>query len=159
MTNKPEHHYLRQKCFFPKLSCTSGCAVLVIALLMTGCVSTPPLPTPTESSNPAVLSLLDRARNDMASSHYTSAEANLERALRIEPGNALLWYELAQAAMQQDNLVQAENFALRAHSFSGSNHHLQRKIWYLIGESRNKRSDYEGADEAFRRAETYGHSQ
>ncbi len=129
--------------------------LLLMALLLGGCVSTPPQTQPSAPVNPAVLSLLEGARNDAASSHYTSAEAKLERALRIEPGNALLWYQLADLALLQGNLAQAENFALRAHSFSGNDRQLREKIWYLIGETRNRRSDYEGADEAFRRAQSY----
>ena len=130
-------------------------SLLFMALLLGGCVSAPPQTQPTAPTNPAVLSLLEGARNDAASSHFTSAEAKLERALRIEPGNALLWYQLADVALQQGNLAQAENFALRAHSFSGNDRQLRERIWYLIGETRNRRSDYEGADEAFRRAQSY----
>jgi tetratricopeptide (TPR) repeat protein len=154
MTNKVEDQSQKRK-LPPSILAGPFRDLLLMALLLGGCASVPPQTEPTQPVNPAVLSLLEGARNDIAGSHYSSAEAKLERALRIEPGNAMLWYELADVALQQGNLAQAENFALRAHSFSGNNRQLQQRIWYLIGESRNRRSDYEGADAAFLRAQSY----
>ncbi len=128
---------------------------LVLPLLLTGCVSVPPMPADTPAShNPAVLSLLDRAQKDLMSGRYVSAEANLERALRIEPGNAHLWHELALAAQLQDKFDQAESFALRANSYSRDNRQ-RTAIWQLIAESRAARGDHQGADEALQRADQY----
>lgn len=91
---------------------------------------------PVASSNQAVMSLLERARVHAASGRYSNAEVSLERALRIEPGNAHLWYELAQLAMQQGNFQQAESFALRANSFAAHNPRLKQRIQQLISEAK-----------------------
>ena len=42
---------------------------------------------------------------------FDQAAAKLERALRVEPGNARLWHELARVHLDQGNADQAIQFA------------------------------------------------
>lgn len=133
----------------------TGSCLLAVALLATGCASVAPSIYRPESNNQAVMSLLENARNDAASGYYSRAEASLERALRIEPGNAYLWFELGQAALLQGDLREAENFALRADSLAGHNPSLKEDIWRLVAQSRAERGDDDGAQEAVHRANSY----
>ena len=131
------------------------CTLLGILALASGCVSTPTSAPSAISANPAVLSLVERARGNAYSGHYLEAQANLERALRIEPTNAGLWYQLAQTLMQQGEFNRAENLALRANSFAGGDRSLQHAIWQLIGDARQSRGDFSGASQAYDKAAGY----
>ncbi|HHX81911.1 MAG TPA: tetratricopeptide repeat protein [Pseudomonadaceae bacterium] len=54
------------------------------------------------------------------------AAALSERALRIAPREALLWYRLAEIRYRQQRYDEALGFAQRAQSLAGSNSGLQR---------------------------------
>ncbi|MEJ2154345.1 MAG: tetratricopeptide repeat protein [Desulfobacteraceae bacterium] len=47
------------------------------------------------------------------------ARANLERAVRIEPRNPLLWQELARVQLEQGQYRQAENMAAKSNTLAG----------------------------------------
>ena len=74
--------------------------------------------TGTASAPSAVL--LQQARSQMAAAEYPEAAASLERAIRIEPGNAWLWFELARVHFASGNLQQSQAHANRALSLAGS---------------------------------------
>lgn len=101
------------------------------------------------SDNNAVTSLMDAARVDMANGKPDGAVASLERALRIEPRNPMLWHELAKLRMQQGQYQQAEGLAARSNGWSGNSKALRANNWRIIGEARLKRGDYPGAQAAF----------
>lgn len=115
------------------------------------CAVTPVEETPV-SDNSAVLQLAAAAREDLAAGNAVNAAAQLERALRIEPRSARLWYELAQVRMSQGDARQAENLALRAHGFAGEDGRLRSAIWTLIGEARQRQGNEAGARAAFEKA-------
>lgn len=104
------------------------------------------------SSNPAVIALLDKARADASAGQLPTATATLERALRIEPRNPVLWQELALLKLQKGDYRQAENFAARSNSWAGTNKSLQATNWRIISEARALRGDNEGAQAALARA-------
>lgn len=133
----------------------TGSLALAMAILTAGCASVTPTVYRPESDNRAVMSLLERARSDAANGAYATAEASLERALRIEPGNAYLWYEMAHTALQQGRAHEAENFALRADSLAGRNPALKEDAWRLVAQSRAVRGDETGAQQALRKAGQY----
>ena len=81
----------------------------------------------TASSNPAVIALLDNARVEASAGRLPTATAAVERALRIEPRNPVLWQELA-------------------------NKPLRAKNWRIISEARALRGDREGAEAALAHA-------
>lgn len=104
------------------------------------------------SSNQAVIALLDKARRDARAGQLPTATASLERALRIEPRNPVLWQELALLKLQQSDYRQAENFAARSNSWAGSNRALMAKNWHIISEARALRGDNQGAQAALNQA-------
>ena len=104
------------------------------------------------SNNPAVIALVDKARNDANTGQLPSATAALERALRIEPRNPVLWQELALLKLQKGDYRQAENFAARSNLWAGANKPLAAKNWRIISEARALRGDDKGAQAALSRA-------
>jgi predicted Zn-dependent protease len=123
---------------------TIAALLLGTAALLAACATTAPEAEPV-SDNPAVQSLVDRARSDIPSGRFGDAVAVMERALRIEPRNPRLWLEYARIRMDQSQYGQAENLALRADSYAGGDRRLRRAIWNLIGDTRDRRGDAEGA--------------
>ncbi len=124
---------------------TARATLFVVVVALAACVTTVPLEKTPVSSNPAVQSLVDRAQNDVLAGRFGDAVAVMERALRIEPRNARVWYEYARVRMDQSEYRQAENLALRANTYAGGNQRLRRAIWELIGDTRDRRGDQQGA--------------
>lgn len=84
------------------------------------------------SQSSAVDSLYAQGQEHRHAGDLQKAQASFERALRIEPSNARLWYELAQLAYEQNRLAEAEELALRAQAFAGDDRGLSRKINKLL---------------------------
>lgn len=79
------------------------------------------LPTVEESptsSNRAVMNLLHESDTYRQNGQYVNATASLERALRLEPKNPLLWFEIAKMSKLNNDIKAASNMALRAKSLS-----------------------------------------
>ena len=132
--------------------------VMALSMLLSACASLY-APTPEArqfSENNAFLALMDAARNDNASGKPDAAAATLERALRIEPRNPVLWQELARLRLQQGQYQQAEGFAARSNGWAGGDKPLRAENWRLIGEARLKRGDHVGAQTAFDTAARLG---
>ena len=111
-----------------------------------------PLPEPIESTNHAVIALLDRAKFDLDAGQREAAGASLERALRIEPRNPWLWYELAQLRLGQGQYAQAVALAHKSISFAGHDKSLPALNWRLVGNARIAQGNPTGAEQAFKRA-------
>jgi tetratricopeptide (TPR) repeat protein len=126
--------------------------LLIAALCLAGCAKMQPAAQPEPSGNTAVQALLNKAHGQAAAGRMDDAGANLERALRIEPRNPVLWQELARVRLDQGQYGQAENLAAKSNALAGSNRYLQAENWRIIGEARNRRGDLEGARAAFKRA-------
>ena len=73
-----------------------------------------------ESNNQAVMDLLAQAKQNNEYGEYALAESALERALRIEPRNPYLWFELAVVHKWQGQSSQAKSFAQRARSYAST---------------------------------------
>lgn len=123
-------------------------------------------PTPTEEPqslpetitrepilSPASRALVGQAQVQLASKNYAVAASSIERALRIEPGNALLWIELGKVRLVEGNYVQAENMGRKAVSMSVNTPGAQSSAWLLIAESYRARGRNIEAQEAQARAE------
>ncbi len=93
------------------------CFTVVIA---TSCSQLPTIVSAPVSHNGAVIQLVEEAQDHSRLEQYAMAEAKLERALRLEPKNAALWFELAFVKKDKDDLMSARSVALRAKSFSTS---------------------------------------
>jgi len=109
-------------------------------------------PKPVMSENPAVVALLDRAQRDNEAGKRETSGASLERALRIEPRNPWLWYELAQLRLTQGQYAQAISLARKSNSFAGQDRQLQALNWRLIGNAHVAQGDTPGAEQALKTA-------
>lgn len=91
----------------------------------------PAPPRPTEPATPAstLLASVDQA---IASGDLEGAAALTERALRISPRDAYLWYRRASISYQQRQYSDAEGFARRALSFAGNDRELTQQINQLL---------------------------
>lgn len=130
----------------------------IAATVLAGCVGFSPTTPETQpvSDNTAVVALMDTARTDIANGKLDAAVAPLERALRIEPRNPLLWQELARLRLQQGQYQQAEGMATRSNSWAGDSKTVRAENWRIIGEARLKRGDHQGAQAAFDKAAAQG---
>jgi hypothetical protein len=96
-----------------------------------------PLPKATDpgtaaSSSPAVVALLSGAERKRAGGEFDAAVAALERALRIEPRNALLWHRLALIRFEQKRYTQAMDLAARSNSLPHADARLREANRALI---------------------------
>ncbi len=74
-----------------------------------------PVPPPRQNSfSPATLSLVTQARSLLAHGEFDGASSTLDRALRIEPNNPLLWIELGRLRLAERDPHQAEGCARKA---------------------------------------------
>ena len=111
----------------------------------------PPVMAPSE--NNAVVALLQKSQSQSSAGQLDAASASLERALRIEPRNPVLWQKLARVRLEQKDYLQAENLAAKSNALAGKDRRLRSENWRIIGEARSKRGDRVGAKAAFERAE------
>lgn len=107
---------------------------------------------PTLSS--ASRALVTQAQTQVAAKNFPVAAASIERALRIEPDNPLLWIELAKVHQTAGNPVQAENMARKAISLSINAPRAQASAWRVISDAYRARGRNVEAREAQARAET-----
>jgi tetratricopeptide (TPR) repeat protein len=90
---------------------------------------------------PAVLTLLDRAENEKQSGKITLAAATLERAIRLEPKNPLLWSRLAEIRLLEKDWHQAYVLANKSNSLAQTMGGLQRQNWQIIERAKSAQGD------------------
>lgn len=105
-----------------------------------------------DALSPAARSLIQRADSLMAAGDSQAAVAQLERAQRIAPRSAEVYFKLSQAYVAMDQLGSAEQFTLKGLSLAGSDSSLQRAGWLLLADIRRARGNVAGADQAEARA-------
>lgn len=98
--------------------------------------------------------LVSQAQTQMATRNYAVAASSIERALRIEPDNPLLWIELGKVRLAEGNYVQAENMARKAVSMSVNAPRAQSSAWKLIADAYRGRGKNIEAQEAQARADS-----
>jgi predicted Zn-dependent protease len=134
--------------------------VVVAALGIGGCATTPrgvpEVVSMPVSENTAVAALVSQARVDLEAGRRDRAAAAVERALRIEPRNAMLWHELARVRMADGQYPQAEQLAAKSNSFAAANKPLKAANFRLIAEARAARGDSEGSRAARDKAAEFG---
>ena len=94
-----------------------------------------------------------KARQAANEGQLSVAEAQLERALRIEPQNAVLWHYMAKLRLHQGQLSQAAGLAAKSNSLDQEDLQLQADNWRIIAHARYQKGDKSGAQEAQHRAE------
>jgi tetratricopeptide (TPR) repeat protein len=104
------------------------------------------------SPPPAVLALTNEAQAALENGDLDSAATSLERAIRIQPRNPVLWHELAEVRLKQQQPGLAEDLAKRSNSHAKGNSALIRANWTIIAEARRLKGDAEGAADAQRKA-------
>ena len=102
--------------------------------------------------SPAALSLVHEADQLLAQGNVSGAIARLERAQRIAPRSAEVYFKLSEAYVAGDQLGSAEQFTLKGLSLAGSDTRLQRAGWLLLADIRRARGNVAGADQAEARA-------
>jgi predicted Zn-dependent protease len=113
----------------------------------------PPRPPPRQFRlGPAASALVAQAHNLARSGNYEPAAATIERALRIEPENPLLWIELGQIRMSEGNAAQGNGMGHKALALATGDPHAQASAWRLIADSLRVRGRNQEAAEADKRA-------
>lgn len=110
------------------------------------------IPEPVLSA--ASSALVAQALAQLKAKNYPVAASSLERALRIEPGNPLLWIELGKVRYAEGNHVQAENMGRKAASLSKAPR-ASSSAWRLIADSLRARGKTKEAQEAAAKAESF----
>ena len=108
-----------------------------------GAAQATPSPVPEPSAPPprqfhlsaASTSLVNQAHAQAASGDYAQAAATLERALRIEPDNPLLWIELGRVRLAEPNPAQADAMGHKALALATGDAAAQASAWRLIADS------------------------
>ncbi len=94
---------------------------------------------PPATLGPASSSLVAQAQAQRSKGDLPGATVTLERALRIEPNNPLLWIEMGRLRMDQHNFAQAEGMGRKALAMSVGDDQTQSRAWRLIADSQRAR--------------------
>jgi tetratricopeptide (TPR) repeat protein len=120
----------------------------------------PPEPAPPPAPSPrqyrlgaAATALVEQARKDAASGDPQLAQGTLERALRIEPENPLLWTLLGEAHESAGQYALAGSMGHKALQLATGDPRAQAQAWRLIGDSLRARGRNAEANEAYSRAD------
>lgn len=105
-------------------------------------------------ASPAIVALLDVADREIQSGRSDYAVASIERALNLEPKNAMLWSRLAAIRLQQRDWQQAYVLANKSNSLAPGNRSLQRQNWQIIEQAKAGQGDVAGVTEARRMLES-----
>jgi len=111
-----------------------------------------PRTAPPAELKPASRSLVQQAQAQRKKGDLAGANVSLDRALRIEPSNPLLWIEMGRLRMDQRNYPQAENMGRKALSMSVGDNRSQAAAWQLIGDSFRARGKNPQAQAAYDKA-------
>lgn len=124
-----------------------------------GVVTPAPAPLPRErprtapaTLSPASRALVSQAQAQRRKGDLPGATVSLERALRIEPSNPLLWVEMGRLRMDQRNFQQAEAMGRKALSMSVGDDRTQSAAWLLIADALRARGRNPQAQEALDKA-------
>ena len=117
----------------------------------------PQLPRERPKVAPATLgtaskALVSQAQAQRQRGDLPGAAVSLERALRIEPNNPLLWIEMGRLRMDQTNFPQAESMGRKALSMSVGDDRTQSLAWQLISDSLKARGKNPQAQDALERS-------
>ena len=115
----------------------------------------PPAPVPKErprvapaTLSPASQALVTQAQAQRKRGDLPGATVSLERALRIEPSNPLLWIEMGRLRMDQRNYAQADAMGRKALSMSIGDSRTQAAAWLLVSDALRARGKNPEAEEA-----------
>ncbi len=96
----------------------------------------PPPPPPRENHlSPATRSLVTQAHTLVAKGDLDGASSTLDRALRIEPNNPLLWVELGRLRLAESNAHQAEVCGRKALVLASGDRATQAQAGRLLADA------------------------
>jgi tetratricopeptide (TPR) repeat protein len=107
------------------------------------------------SLSPAVGALVVAANQNTSTGKLDAASATLERAIRIEPRNANLFYKLALIRLKQSKPRLAEDLAKKSALLAASDRALKKHSWLLIAHARELQHNFKGAKEARLKADSF----
>jgi hypothetical protein len=105
--------------------------------------------------SPAVGSLVMAANENSEGGNLDSAVSSIERAIRIEPRNATLYYKLAVLRLKQSKPRLAEDIARKAALLAVNDNNLKKHSWLLVAKARELQSNVAGAEKAKAEAAKY----
>lgn len=85
-----------------------------------------------DASSAAVNTLLAQAHHSYNQGQHEQAAALLERALRIDARNPILWHNLAGVRLQQQDWARALSLAAKSNSLSVGDRMLRIRNWVVI---------------------------
>ena len=97
------------------------------------------------SSSPAVVALLNDADKFAITGKNQEAVASIERAIRIEPKNPVLWHKLGKVRLQEGKWDQAIAMAKKSNVLAAGNRLLQSENWMIIAKASEGKGDTAGA--------------
>jgi tetratricopeptide (TPR) repeat protein len=98
--------------------------------------SAQPRPPPRQNSlSPATRSLVAQSRALLAHGDFNGASSTLDRALRIEPNNPLLWIELGRVRLVESDARQAEGCGRKALALASGDHGAQQQAGRLLADA------------------------
>ena len=105
---------------------------------------------PDSSTAAAIKRLIENARQASKQGQLSRAESFLERAIRIEPKNPLLWHYLAKLHLYQGHYPRAEGMASKSMSLmqASDSQRLRADNWRIIAHARQFQGDTAGAQRA-----------
>jgi tetratricopeptide (TPR) repeat protein len=116
----------------------------------------PPKPTVKEAPEPpsrefrlgpATQALVNQAKLQITRGELPGASGTLDRALRIEPQNPLLWIEVARLRLTESDPKQAENCAKKALILGSTDANVRMTAGHLLADAlRAQKRDAEAAD-------------
>jgi tetratricopeptide (TPR) repeat protein len=114
----------------------------------------PSAPPPQRSFrlSPAASALVNQAHRQSGTGDYDQAAATLERALRIEPDNPLVWIEIGRVRLAERDGAQADALGRKALTLAAGDPAAQASSWHLIADSLRARGRNQEAEDAERRA-------
>lgn len=112
----------------------------------------PSAPT-TAPADDRVKSLIAEANRAVQQNNLDKAASSLNQAVKLQPKNASIWYDLSQIRLHQGRFSEAEQMAQKAISNSGSNQTINKRSWKIIEASRAARNDKAGAEQARKNAQ------
>jgi tetratricopeptide (TPR) repeat protein len=95
-----------------------------------------PAQPPRENSlSPATRSLVTQAKTLMSHGDFDGASSTLDRALRIEPNNPLLWIERGRLRLAESDAHQAEGCGRKALALASGDPNAQRQAGRLLADA------------------------
>jgi Flp pilus assembly protein TadD len=88
--------------------------------------------------SPASQALLTQSRGHQAAGRYAQAAASIERALRIEPRQPVLWLELGKIRLKEADYAQAESMGRKALSLASGDAWVRAEAEELIASARRR---------------------